>query len=776
MKTTLRLSTLTITLLLVCGCSGLKVASRMPYAIETSSKLSQSQPAPARDVPVDYHGAEIIRFLDNQSLLVGTLTFDVAGTPEYGPVILYDAARMTEKWRIPRERHHAARHQFVTFAPNLILRTAMEGRVVHTAYDRASGRPIWTHTADAKSVTAYRMASIFDLAAFYVLANGQLQAVDARTGALQWQVAAPVGGAAASAAKPQMLARDDQLVLVGAGSIAAFAYEDGRRLWTQVNPISEDGSVLADPQGVFVYDADKAVHLNAAGKLDWQWQSPGGGIKLIAPQAKAILVVSHDPKTGRDRLQAVVAGKTRWTASLPGFVMSPVLSEKDVFYLTTAPQATESAARTLVAIDARRGKRLWQRDLPLASVALETAYVPLPDKLVRGNKHLLVMRESYGITAVDTKRNAVVWTQPISVAAKVENMNLISRVDPQFTLAVKDQYNPTYVAANLKAGQSAQDNQLKYQHMQQSLDNLTRTGPNLGRSAQATAASQQFQRDMNLAASTIVAVNALADASNAFWAAFGEAMIQKTNLAARMTAVTGIRMAEAQYQVSLANTYFVPAPTETVTVVDLASGKRADLQATLAIPNLPGRAWTVALSPDETRLAVVGIGLNSANYRRISRGMLEVPAASLIVYQTDKLAFVNQLKAPEQPVSPVAPAAPATTTNVAPAATDASYLLSAGYPPLVAYAMQGSLQDVKNALAAGEDVNKPYAAMGLTPLMAAVNRGDAAMVKLLLDAGADINAKSAFGKTAYDTLARVQSPAARAEIKQLLDDAAKTRQ
>ena len=446
-----------------------------------------------------------------------------------------------------------------------------------------------------------------------------------------------------------------------------------------------------------------------------------------------------------------------------------------MFYLTTAPQATESGARTLVAIDARRGKRLFKLDLPIASAVMETAYVPLSDTLVRGAKHLLVLRESYGITAVDTSKKKVVWTQPMPVSAKVENMNLISRVDPQFTLAVKDQYTPTYVAANLKSGQTALENQLKYQHMAQALAPVTSTGPNLGSSASATAASQQFQRDMNLAASTIIAVNALADASNAFWAAFGEAMIQKTNLAARMMAVTGIRMAEAQYQVSLANTYFVPAPTETITVVDLNSGKRADLQATLAIPNLPGRAWTVALSPDETRLAVVGIGLNNANYRGISRGMLEVPASSLIVYRTDKLAFVDKRATPAATPGPIAPVANPPTPSAAPAPPDASYLLSAGYPPLVAYAMQGSLQDVKKALAAGEDVNKPYAAMGLTPLMAAVYRGDAAIVKLLLDAGADVNAKSAFGKTAYDTLARMNNPAARAEIKKLLDDAAKTR-
>ena len=81
MKIRLIFTTMPIILLLVFGCSGMKVASRMPYAIETANRLNQSQPAPAWDVPVDYHGADVIRFLGNQRLLVGTLTFDVAGDP-----------------------------------------------------------------------------------------------------------------------------------------------------------------------------------------------------------------------------------------------------------------------------------------------------------------------------------------------------------------------------------------------------------------------------------------------------------------------------------------------------------------------------------------------------------------------------------------------------------------------------------------------------------------------------------------------------------------------
>jgi len=514
MKTTRYLSTLLVALLLAGGCSGLQLGSRMPYAVETAGTLQQAQPAPEKDVPVAYHGADMLRFLDNQRLLVGTLTFDVAGTPEYGPVILYDMDGLREQWRIPREQHHAARHQFVSLAPHLVLRTAFEGNIDHSAYDHATGRPLWTHTAEAGSVTAYRTGPRFDLAAIYVLAGGRLTAVAADTGAVQWQAEATAGKAGAS--RPRLLAPDDFVVLVADGTITAFAHQDGRRLWTLASPIAGEVSVLPDSGGLFVYGADSAIHVDKAGRVDWRWQIPGEPIKLVAPRDKTIFIVSHDAQRDRDRLHCVTGANTRWSAGLPGHVMSPVLAEKRVLYLTTAPGATESGTRTLVGLDLRRGKRLLQLDLPKASAVMQTQYVPLPDRLVRGAHHLLVMRESYGITAVDTTRGKAAWTQSMVVAAKVENMNLISRVDPQFTLAIKDQYNPTYVAANLKSGQRALDNQLKYQHMSQALAPVTGSGPNLGSSASATAASQQFQRDMNMAASAIVAVNALHDASNAF--------------------------------------------------------------------------------------------------------------------------------------------------------------------------------------------------------------------------------------------------------------------
>lgn len=771
MNKNLLLSIFCVVFLFIFGCSGLKFGSRMQYAIDTSNQLNKTQPAPDWDIPVDYHGADILRFVDNQSLLVGSATFDVAGTPEYGPVIMYNMNGMTEKWRIPRERHYTARHHFVAYHPNLIMRTAFQGQITHTAYDLASGNRIWAHSADDKSLHAYRYSPLFDITNLYILSDRMLKNIDARTGDVKWQ--ATTQAIDTSKSTSELISLEDILVLVSAEKIIAYDQKDGLLVWSRSNPLSADFNALSGSKGIFLYGKKTAVHVNVSGKMDWKWQSSGGNIKLITPHEKETFIITHHKNSDKDALHAVDAGKQKWTTVLPGNVMSPLLYEKGTLYVTTAPQETESGSRSIVGISARSGKILVHMTLDPSSVIQGTAYVPLPDKLILWKKTLFVLREQYGITALDPDKKKTAWTQPLFWAAKAENLSLISRLDPEFNLALTDQYDPSYVSSNLKAGQTALNNQLKYQHMQQSMANFTRERPHLGDSVDATSASMKLHRDLNLAASAIVAMNELADASNAFWKAFGESLIQKTNIAAKMTAITGIRIAEAQYQAALSNKYFVPAPTENITIVDLNTGKRADFRATLAIPNLPGRAWTVALSPDETKLAVVGIGLNHKSYRRINRGMLEVPGSSLVVYHTGKLNFIEQMKVPGETVVKVPETSPPSTTNVATVSPDASYMIKAGYPALVAYAMHGTVADIKKALAAGENVNAPYAAYGLTPLMAATNRGDVAIVKLLLDSGADVHAKSVFGKTAYNNLRMVQDPAVRTKIKKLLDSAAK---
>ncbi len=666
-----------VVFLFVSGCSGVKLGSRMPYAIDTSNQLNKTQPAPERDIPVAYHGADILRFVDDQSLLLGSVTFDAAGIPKYGPVILYDMNGGTEKWRVPRESHYTARYHFLAYNPNLIMRSESQGKIVHAAYDLATGSRKWSHHTDDKSLSAYRFSSAFTLTDMYVLSEGVLKDINMLTGGEKWQTTAPSIDVATSKAK--LIALESLLVLVS-GEIMAYSQEEGRLAWRLPNSLASESNVVTGSKGIYLYDRKVAVHVNEDGKMDWNWQSPDGDIILITPHVKATFVVIRYQNGEKDALHAIGARQQQWKTILPGNVMSPLLNNKGMIYLTTAPQETESGQRSLVGIDASSGKILTCLSLPSMDLVQETVFVPLPDKLILRENTLFVIREHYGISAIDLIKKKTAWTQPLFKDVKGENINLMSRVDPQFNIALKDQYNPSYVSSNLKSGQTAMNYQLKYQNLQQSTNTFTQTRPNLGSSAEATAASMNIQRNLNTAATAIIAMNAAADVSNAFSKALGEWLYQKTNLAARMTAITGIRIAEAQYQVALSNNYFVPPPTDTITVVDLNTGKRADLRATLTIPGVPGRAWTVALSPDETKLAAVGIGLNNSRYRLINRGMLEVPASSLVVYHPKTLNFVEQ---PNVPVTTTLNTTP--TANVSANSIDPSYLIESGYPPLVAY-------------------------------------------------------------------------------------------
>ena len=83
----------------------------MQYAIDTSNQLSKNQPPPKWDMNVGYHGADILRFVDNERLLVGSVTFDVAGLPEYGPLMILTREALYGKKVLRRRAFiHTATH------------------------------------------------------------------------------------------------------------------------------------------------------------------------------------------------------------------------------------------------------------------------------------------------------------------------------------------------------------------------------------------------------------------------------------------------------------------------------------------------------------------------------------------------------------------------------------------------------------------------------------------------------------------------------------------
>ncbi|NOY22095.1 MAG: PQQ-binding-like beta-propeller repeat protein [Acidobacteria bacterium] len=629
-----------------------------------------------------------------------------------------------------------------------------------------SGVTLWENAINEGDFYSYRFTSSYGLKDLFVVTNGNLASIDARTGKQNWRSKMTADDISKGKTKTALL--NTTLFIVNTKSINAIRLTDGRYLWSRPNPVGDNFSISPGPGGFFVYGGNLMVPFNETGKAGELWMSTHGSIKLIAPYTDGVFVVTHSVNEGKDILNAVISNKTEWAIPLPGNLMSPLLRKGDSLYLTTASQEIEKGDRALHCVNIKDKKISFSSVLDSSPTGAEIKYLPLPDKLILRKKLLLVAREQQGIAAVSPEKENIVWKQSLNSSVREESLNLLNRVAPEFTSAVKSKGGGFLVESNLAASQNALSLQMKYRNLMQTTGALTQNPIHLGNSASAVAAGMHFDRSMAAAGTAIVAMNAMVDISNVFWKAFGENLIRQTKLAARMKAIMGIRIAKAQYQVSFSGNYFVPPSTETIMMVDLNTGKRSDLTASISIPNVPGRAWTVALSPDESMLATVGVGLDYAHYKKITRAMIKIPEASLIVYNTKDLNFVKHRKLP-------VPHGKTTTESAASPSTpvvNASYMIQAGYPPLVAYAMFGTIEDVRKAIASGEDVNAPYIPYGLTPLMAATSRGDVAMVKLLLKEGANVQVRNVFKKTVYDNLARVKDETVREEIRQLFDAAA----
>jgi len=137
-------------------------------------------------------------------------------------------AGRSEQWRISRERNYAARHDLVALQPNLVIRSAYKGKIIHAAYDLNSGSTLWKNSIEEESLYTYRYTSSLDLANLYVITDRILANIDMRTGKQQWHSEIPSGGI--PGAKTEIISLDTILVLVSAKSVEAYRLQDGRHL------------------------------------------------------------------------------------------------------------------------------------------------------------------------------------------------------------------------------------------------------------------------------------------------------------------------------------------------------------------------------------------------------------------------------------------------------------------------------------------------------------------------------------------------------------------
>ena len=176
--------------------------------------------------------------------------------------------------------------------------------------DLATGKTLWKCKAPGEAVGP--MASSTPCVAdgrVYALGSANFHAVDAGSGKLLWSSPLPAKGPASS---PMVV---DGVLVINAGTLAAFEAATGKPLWTQPkagggnsSPVSwksgDKTVVIANGRGLLA-----AVDLKSGHVL---WTTPGGGDCTPAIAGDTLAVQTASPKVGILAGKLTAAGFTRF--------------------------------------------------------------------------------------------------------------------------------------------------------------------------------------------------------------------------------------------------------------------------------------------------------------------------------------------------------------------------------------------------------------------------------------------------------------------------------
>jgi len=232
-----------------------------------------------------------------------------------GLVVAHDSATGAVRWKRELDLQVAGG---VGGGAGLVIVNGREGEIV--ALDAASGEQRWRQNIGS---VAYAPAVVGAGRVALRGADGRLMVLDAATGERRWADTRPVPPLSLQGTSRPLLLEDAVIAGFDNGELAAYALEQGRKLFT-VN--------VALPKGRS--EVERMVDVDSTPILD------RGVIYALAYQG---------------RLVAIDAASTQliWSRDLSGF--SDLAHDRANLYLT-------DAHGTVMAIDKRSGKPLWNQD------------------------------------------------------------------------------------------------------------------------------------------------------------------------------------------------------------------------------------------------------------------------------------------------------------------------------------------------------------------------------------------------------------------------------
>jgi len=702
-------------------------------------------------------GADIIHFLDENRILVGTVESGaMLGVPEHTNIMLMDAKTGSVFWETGRKGLTNGHYLLLLTEPLIILSARDDTKTSLLAYNPANGDNVWNYTVD--SPDQFLISEEMDR---MILLSAQeegrkVEALDILTGNLIWSRELPA--AAFSSGLPDYFDYGDNAVYVSGRTLFKISETDGTILWSKSHPVLKTKERFVSPtsEGILIYNANSISLINKSdGTVKWGTSSQKSFNVNCTVLDKNIYRVSGKKNSSGvvingQKIHALSPknGKVLWSRSITGEVVSPLCLEQNVVTFTTN--------EGIYGLNSKNGKTHFHKTFSAAftkGAPDKATNLKRPDLIRFRSGKIFVAREMAGISAYAFPSGNPLWEQLLFDL----NFNAYS-ADGVYTFIEKTYLTKQAEATDvpLSADTSARPNPFIQSAQRQYEDMRTRTGRVLEDDNSTRAERKAAHQERAMGASLVASQMAVSQAGDRMMAA-GDLAVSIMNLGTAIQsayaeiAQQGVIAREILFLDSVMalplgafqeNYYIWPFKHRAergVTLVDLRNGNRCDLIYSPWVHTLDAYGAILplfTLGPDGKTLVMVGLGLDSNKYEKHTKWNTSLPKSSILSYNVNEFYFGKISKLQKLQAQEVRDAAVKLKKTLE-KTKDIQEI-----DKIHTAAQMGNLDLVRSMLDSGVDVDVRNHDQSGTPLVFAVIGSQVEMVRFLISRGADVNFKS----------------------------------
>jgi hypothetical protein len=696
-------------------------------------------PTPSQYLPIHDRGVDILKYLDDYRLLVGTIQLEselrALLMQNYDKLYSLDTKKSDTLWIIGRDSLGSDFQTLITETPSIVIVGKKEGDSILTIINPENGKILLQRYLSPRTALTYFLNRDIIALSFAHNDSVSVEGISLSDGQIRWH---HEYSSLVDTNKSWKAAAMDSVLLITGSYTAMIRASDGSEIWQIQQPFPTAKKFIFENRLLCASDSTlQSVDLST-GTL--QWIKNNLHVRLIVGEGKRGALAIQADSVWYIQFFNPDNGTITGTIPIPGQIHSPLLYDGDRAYFSTEYQFFE------LNLNSGSIRRTWQI-IP----AITTSPV-VADLLTLRQEKIILARES-GVVAWDKTSGKQLYAVPAG-GSRTSTIDFQQHKAMEF-MAVKYQtsgFHP-YIDKGVQQNQvTASTNYAQAYQQYQYVKTSTNASVQSGTMSRSSAANRQA-----LAAQTAYNTAAMAaqiqylNASMEFGKAIGSGLaliflmppVQRWIQTHERMQQTVASTYEAMYPYTLNDHYYIHLNLNNgwrLTLIRLSDGYRADIRLfpNIRVFNGPD-GWNMpvfSISDDKQSIAVCGMLPDTTKYetkeRIIYRGGYDartfwtIPNPFLMTMKFNDITFI--------------PSQDSIMPNPAP---DDSSLA------LVAAAFKGDLEAVRSLLDHGTNPNARDV-YGHTALMHATQMDHEEIIELLLDCGADISITDDEGLTATD--------------------------